>query len=301
MNPKAIQGDLFQIDFKSIGIDPAEIEKIEILRKKDTHLVCRVIYKQRSFILKWAFSTFGNKEILVYELLKGFGVETLPVQTCTGQALLLEDLQSSYDWRLAEEDDMKLSETGDAIAQWYLEFHQAGRIALRNPSIHEALQNPWVASISLPALNQAAKTFNLEGERVWNIVLASFDELKAKYLDCPQTFNYNDFAAENLSLSRSEDLPLRAIVFDYDCFTTGIAFSDVRNVLHSLAGEAAAAFQETYGGLNDEERQLDEPLAMMYGLIIASQRRTRPSWVQPILKSVASGDLYASIDIALKL
>ena len=265
MNPTSEPGDYYQIDFESFGIDPAGIEKFEILRRKTTHLVCRVKSKQRSYILKWFFSDYGNKEILVYELLKNCGVETLPVYLYTEQALLLEDLQYSNNWRLAEEEDMKEADTGVAIAQWYLELHQAGRAVLRNPAIYKAMLNPWVASISLPALNKAAQVFNLECEGVWDIVLAYFDELKVKYLDCPQTFNYNDFAAENLSLSRAEDRSLRAIIFDYDCFSTGVVFSDVGNVLHALRGEASAAFIETYGSLSDKERLLDEPLATMHG------------------------------------
>jgi hypothetical protein len=223
------------------------------------------------------------------------------VHNCTEQALLLEDLQYSNNWRLAEENDMKFAEIGAAIGKWYLNLHQAGRTALSNASMHTSLLNPWVASISLPAPNQAAMVFNLERERGWDNVLEYIDELKTKYLQCPQTFNYNDFAAENLSLSRTEDRSLQAIIFDYDCFATGVAFSDVRNVLHALRGEAAAAFKETYGSLNDKERLLDEPLAMIYGLIIACQRENTPSWVKPILKSIAHGDLEASIDMALNV
>jgi hypothetical protein len=127
--------------------------------------VCRLKYMQHSYILKWFFSVFGNKEILVYELLKGCGVETLPVHNCTEQALLLEDLQYSNNWRLAEENDMKFAEIGAAIGKWYLNLHQAGRTALSNASMHTSLLNPWVASISLPAPNQAAMVFNLERER----------------------------------------------------------------------------------------------------------------------------------------
>ena len=143
--------------------------------------------------------------------------------------------------------------------------------------------------------------FDLGGESVWDLVLGSFEILKAKYLEFPQTFNYNDFAAENLAISRLKDHPIRAVIFDYDWFCTGLVYSDLRNVVSSLDGEAAVAFELAYGSFDEEERLLDEPLAILHGLIIASQRENKPTWVEPLLKSVSSGELETSILVALQI
>jgi hypothetical protein len=105
-----------------------------------------------------------------------------------------------------------------------------------------------------------------------------------------QTFNYNDFAAENLALSHRKQ-PLQAIVFDYDCFTTGATASDWRNVMAALQGAARSAFQANYGAVSAEAQSLDRPLALLYGLVIASQRSKIPAWAGPLVAPVLAGEL----------
>jgi hypothetical protein len=296
-----MQGELHQINFQSVGIKLSEIEKVEILRRREAHLVCRVKCIQESYILKWFFSPSNNKESYLYSLLNQYEVDTLPVYKLTECAILLEDLQSSAEWRLANDSDMRQAETGKAIANWYLKLHRAGRSALKDISGSKTFLTPWVTIITRRALQYAADVFDLKDEKVWETVFESFEILKAKYLEYPQTFNYNDFAAENLALARAKDQPLRAVIFDYDQFSTGLVYSDFRNVLSSLTGEAAATFRRNYDSVNESERYLDEPLDTLHGLIIASQRKNKPAWVAPFLKSVSSGELEASIDLALRI
>ncbi len=296
-----MQREFHQIDFRSVGINLSEIEQFEILRKRKTHLVCRVKCIQESYILKWFFSPGDNKEPRIYALLNQYEVDTLRVYNLTERALLLEDLQSSAEWRLANDSDLSKTETGKAIANWYLKLHRAGRSALKDISGSNTFLTPWVNIITRRALQYAADVFDLKDEKVWETVFRSFEILKAKYLEYPQTFNYNDFAAENLALARVKDHPLSAIIFDYDQFTTGLVYSDFRNVLSSLTGEAAATFRRNYDPVNESERYLDEPLDTLHGLIIASQRENKPTWVAPFLKSVSSGELEASIDLALRI
>lgn len=289
------------IDFKSVGIKPSDIDKFSILRNRNTHLVCRLECRQGSYILKWFDSPCDNKEIQVYSLLEKYEVDTLRVYERTERALLLEDLNSSEYWRLADQFDIGESETGTAIANWYLKLHQVGQSAIRALSGPKAFLHPWVNIISRNSLIFAADVFDLKGQRIWDLVLGSSEILKKKYRKLPQTFNYNDFAAENLALSRSKDHPLRAVIFDYDQFATGLVYSDIRNVISSLSGEAAAAFEITYGPVVEEERILDQPLAILHGLIIASRRENKPAWVEPLLESISSGDIEAGINLALRI
>jgi hypothetical protein len=79
-----------------------------------------------------------------------------------------------------------------------------------------------------------------------------------------------------------------------------LGYGDLRNVISSLIGEARAEFELVYGPLDQEERLLDEPLDILHELIIASQRENKPTWVASFLKSVSSGELEASIDLALQ-
>lgn len=290
-----------QIDLESLSIKQTDLLEVSVLRQRRTHLIISLKCRQGNYVLKWFRSSANNKEIQVYSLLELCGINTLPVYGCTERAILLEDLQSSAEWRLANDSDMKQAETGKAVANWYLDLHRAGRSALKDISGSKTFLAPWVNIITRRALQYAADVFDLKDEKVWGTVFRSFEILKAKYLKYPQTFNYNDFAAENLALSRVKDQPLRAVIFDYDQFTTGLVYSDFRNVLSSLTGEAVAAFRQNYGPVNESERYLDKPLDTLHGLIIASQRNNKPSWVEPLIKTVSSGELEASIDLALQI
>jgi len=287
-----------QTEFTSLAGQFAA-EQMTILRETRTHLVYRISGRNGSYILKWFLSPGQSLEAKIYHLLSQYGVPTLPVYENTGRALVLEDLQSSTAWRLAEPADMELAATGEALATWYLDLHQAGREALKDPRWSRYGVNPWVEEITAVSLEKAGAKFKLEKEPAWEAAVRHAPALQAKYLALPQTFNYNDFAAENLALSRDKAQPLRAIVFDFDCFTTGAAYSDFRNVLYSLQGAAKDAFQDGYGPLVEEERLLDEPLSILYGLVVASQRSRVPSWASPLMESVIHGGLDRAIREAL--
>jgi hypothetical protein len=127
----------------------------------------------------------------------------------------------------------------------------------------------------------------------------SIDTLKEKVRGFPLTFNYDDFDQENLALSRSRKPALQAIVFDYDCFTLGTAYTDWRNVTYSLKGAAKDAFITTYGTVNKNERLLDTPLATFFGLLTAAERKKPPAWARPLIESVYNGDLEQSVRVAL--
>jgi len=290
-----------QIDFESLGIKRSDLEKVTVLRQRESHTVYRLRCKGGNYILKWFNSPSGNKELRVYTLLENYGVETLPIHKRTECALLLADLQSSSSWRLAKKIDLERSGAGRAVANWYRNLHCAGREALKDQSHQPTYLSPWVNSVSQESLTTAGNMFSLGDEPVWDKAVASIEILKAKYLELPQTFNYNDFAAENLALSRKGGYPLRAIVFDYDWFTTGLVYSDWRNVVFSLRGAAKAAFTEIYRPISEKERLLDEPLDMLYGIVIASKRRNTPNWVAPYLEAVATGRLERCIIKALEV
>jgi hypothetical protein len=220
-----------------------------------------------------------------------YGVPTLPVYENTGRALVLEDLQSSTAWRLAEPSDMERAATGVALATWYRDLHQAGYEALKEPGPRPEGVCPWVSEITVSALAKAGAWLKLDHTPAWGMAMRQVEVLKGKYLALPQTFNYHDFAAENLALSQDPGRPLRAIVFDYDCFASGAVYSDWRNVMYSLQGAAKASFQEYYGPIDEGERRLDRPLSILYGLVVASQREKMPSWASPLTKSVLNGEL----------
>ena len=69
----------------------------------------------------------------------------------------------------------------------------------------------------------------------------------------------------------------------------------------SLHGAAKAAFAEVYGPISEKESLLDEPLDILYGIVIASRRVNTPNWVAPQLEAVAAGRLERCIIKALEI
>ena len=281
----------------ALGLHPSDILACELLRRKAGHGVWRIRMGGAWRVLK-SFDTPGALEPKVYALLEDWGIPTLQVYAHTEWSLLLEDLEHSRHWRLAGKADMSRAETGIAVADWYRCLHRAGREALERPETLPPGLHAWVDDLTGETLSVAGEKLELTGKPAWESALHNIEALKARAQACPQTFNYEDFDRENLALSREKN-PLRAVVFDYDCFTLGAAYSDWRNVSFSLTGAARAAFAEAYGPVSETERRLDLPLSTLGGLLEASRRANVPGWARPLLEDVENGVLERSIWRAL--
>ncbi len=294
--------DIFDLipttDLALLGIRPSEILSAEVLRQRPTHFVFRLRLERGCFVLKW-FPSANPLEPHVYNLLERNHVPTLPLYAVSANALLIEDLENSPRWRAAAPEDMRRAETGVALALWYRQLHQAGSDAFKQQETMPVAISPWIEKLNEAALRQAGEKLGLAENVGWQMVIQSVEVLKRKARACPQTFNYQDFAAENLALSCEAEKPLRAIVYDYDCFSIGMAASDWRNVMASLEGAARTAFAEQYGPVSETERLLDVPLSIFEGLLIASQRAEFPGWARPLIESVLNGELERAVQDAL--
>jgi hypothetical protein len=277
-----------------------QIEQIHLLRHGDEHSVYRINSETGDLVLKYFYGSIPSKELQVYELLQNQQVPTLPCYGMTDHCILLEDLQSSKTWRLANPTDMNLAATGDALVHWYKKLHAVGFDYLRRIDKLPQFLQSWVETISKGALNKIASDLGLGHTTGWNLVLANCEWMVEAYLSHPQTFNYNDFAADNLALSRYPQVLLKAIVFDYDQFSSGTVYSDWRNITYSLGGEALVTFVKNFGAVSDNERRLDEVLNVLYGLIIASKRKRFPKWAVPLRQSIFNGDLESKIHAAIE-
>jgi hypothetical protein len=125
------------------------------------------------------------------------------------------------------------------------------------------------------------------------------DVLLPAYRDLPQTLNYDDFALENLAVSR--DVPFRALLFDYGQLCIGPAASDWRNVVSGLRGKARQGFIKRYGQPDERERVLDDPLSILYALLVASRREHLPAWAEILVQWVRDGTLEKRVRAALEL
>ena len=277
------------------------VTKKNVLRRRRSHVVYRIHTKNNSYILKCFQTQLIAKEISVYRLLQEYGVPTLPCYGMTDKAIVLEDLEASKNWFLACESDMSLISTGVAVANWYRNLHQIGFEIVGNSTRNLQDVHPWVCDITSKALFRVGKKYHLSNLPVWDEMLKNYELLIREYQSCPQTFNYSDFAMENLALSSLRDNKRRAIVFDYDNFSVGTVYSDWQNVVYSLQGKAIDAFKEAYGEVQEKEQRLDDFLGILYGLIVASNRDTFPSWALPLLKSFENGDFERKMEIALEI
>ena len=278
-----------------------KVTNLVVLRQRPGHTVYRIFTSNRSYILKWFNTEDKVLELQVYTLLHDTQVPTLPVHGQTNRALLLEDLHTSSTLRLASPGDMESESTGIALAAWYCQLHQAGRQALLDKNHDLSFLSREIDELSPLSLQSAGEILNLTHLPVWRLAIESIETLTSIYRSLPHTFNYNDFAAENLALSPVNSTPVQAIVFDYDCFGIGLAYSDWRNVTHSLKNRARDAFAHAYGEINQLEKIIDEPLSVLYNLVVASSRQQLPDWAKPSINTVTTGSLENYIRHALEL
>ncbi len=297
-----VQINLPPPDLARLGIDPGDYA---ILRQRDTHTVYRVRAGDQHRILKVfasgaaAGAPAPAREVRVYVLLRELGIPTLPVHALGDNFLLIEDLLDSPIWRLASEEDMGSPVVGVAVADWYRRLHRTGA-AILHPGGSADFLTGWIETVNDASLAAAGQKLALDGLPIWQAIRCQVEPLKAAYRALPQTLNYQDFAAENLALSRAAG-PLRAVVFDYDCFTTGTAYSDCRNVIGSLQGSAQEAFQAAYGPLDPAEALLDTALCTLEGLVMAASQEHFPFWAQPLLDSLCDGTFAADLDRAVRV
>ncbi|MBC7220589.1 hypothetical protein H5T55_03855 [Candidatus Bipolaricaulota bacterium] len=281
---------------RELGLDPREVRVLEAISRSETSRLYRLKIGTATRILKCSLES-DPLEPKAYELLGTLRVPTLPVYDRTPSAVLLEDLERSPSWRLAGERDVASREAGKAVAEWYQFFHIAGRdLVKRGPP--DWLHWEW-DDLTPEGILRAGEVLEMEENPVWEYAARHLEALRARARELPITLNYNDFHWTNLALSRQP--PLRAIVFDYHLLGIGLAWSDVRNVTHSLGPAAREGFLGAYGPTRPEERILDDPLSVLHALQIATARPTIPRWAMESVNRARSGALLAALERAVAL
>jgi hypothetical protein len=281
---------------KKLGIDPANDIHLDVLRVRPTHMVYRLSAGERRWILKTFDTTQPAREVEVYRLLTRLGVPVLPVVALDDAYLVIENLEYSPFWRLANDEDMRRAEVGRAVADWYRILHQAGAEYLGEMGGQVDFLTGWVDRLNQQALWQAGLQVEIGDVPAWQMAIRHLDRLKAIYHSYPQTFNYSDFAAENLALSREKGQPQRAVVFDYDCFSTGSAYGDYRNVVYSLEGPARDTFREAFGPVDPREETLDTVLSTLEGIQEAVKQEKFPGWARPLIPFVRSEEFAGAVE-----
>ncbi len=158
----------------------------------------------------------------------------------------------------------------------------------------------WEWDILNPeAIVRAGVVLEMEENLVWALAAEHLEALRSRARQMATTLNYNGFCWTNLALSRR--IPLKAVVFDYHPLGIGLAWSDVRNVTHSLGPAAREAFLDAYGPTHPEERILDDPLSVLHALHVATTRPSLPRWAMPCVERARSGHLLDALERAVAL
>lgn len=289
------------LSLNQMGLDPVKVTSIVMIHQKHGCRLYRVQCGARSFVLKWFEDPTPTPEVLSYGLLDGLGVSTIQVHGRTDNALLLEDLTVSPTWRLATVEDMASRDTGVAVAEWYLNLHTSGRGLLAGPLAPPGFLRREADALDPETVIEIGTRLELIHDPVWTLAADHIEALKTAMRSLPETLNYNDFHWSNLALLRRPSPSSRAIVFDYHLLGLGLAYSDCRNVVGSLVGEAVEAFWDTYGPVNERERLLDEPVAILHALSVALNRPRWPGWAEGCLRKVKNGELEKSLRHALEI
>ncbi|MFA6134087.1 MAG: hypothetical protein WC869_08745 [Phycisphaerae bacterium] len=286
-------------DLEQLGLSQDQVLSVEVICRRRINTMFRVCCGGRWFVLKWIDRPEMSTELLAYRLL---AQERVPVLTHTAgdRALLLEDLASSCDWRLADEADMTSEETGRGIAAWYRRFHEAGRkLLLQQPAAWQGLQRE-ADRVTPESIHTLQIRLGLEDARVLDWAAGQVDPVVRAIRRLPQTLNYNDFHWSNLAVNRTDCASI--IVFDYHLLGQGLPHSDCRNVMGCLQGNARQAFAEAYGPVGPYEPVLDAPIATLHALLMASECPKLPRWAHPLVEAVRDGtferELHAAIDVA---
>ncbi len=288
---------------KGLGIPAGEVRRVETISVRPGHRLYRILTHRCSFVLKSFSCNRPGNEIEAYSLLGQLGVPTIRVIAKTATDLLLEDLTCSDKWRLATESDVRERSVGEAVARWYWHFHQKGSsLAASGPTLPPFLKRE--EDLLDPAsIESAGRALDLLRMDSWRLAADHIELLKLGLAGFGTTLNYNDFHWTNLALSRKSGPGMEAIVFDYDLLGIGTRYSDFRNVVGSLSGDAVTGFREVYGSVDPGEKTLDRPLATLYALVSATRMPTFPKWAEESRQAVLNGnfrtDLLQAVDLVI--
>ena len=281
-------------------LDASQVGDVDLLQERHGNRLFRIRLGSSSYVLKVFGDPASRREIHSYALLQDLGIPTIPLCGKTEEALLLRDLSSDSDLRLASEEDVEQAEVGEAVAGWYRSLHQAGSGLLADGRPLPSFLWREIDQLTPEAILDLGRQVQGQNRDRWVHLADSIEGIKDAAKSCDETLTYNDFHWTNLALTR-DATDARAIVFDYHLLGVGLRCSDCRNVAGSLGSGARDAFIAAFGEVDEKERVLDSLLAPLYALVVAFQRPKFPSWGRESLELAESGQIHARVEQALDL
>jgi len=264
--------------------------RMEEMRNKDGVRVLRVFRRDGTAVLKCFDKPEYRREIQNYNILRKLKIPTLKVFASTDKALLLEDINQSSAYRLAEEVDLSDETVARAIAKWYKTLHDKGALYVKNnaSALYAEADCLTVANF----VHIAHKT-GTEGFAVWERLATLLPAIRAYIDTISNTLNYNDFYYTNMAVARDGGT---ALTFDYNLLGRGYVYADIRNVCCSLCGRAKDAFMEAYGAFDEKEKLADDVAAVLVTLHAACRFENLPAWAESSLSALRDGTFAHALD-----
>lgn len=248
-----------------------------ILQDKDGIVVARVQSGARSCVLKCFQVEAYRREISNYQALRSLHVPTLAVLAQTDSALLLEDVDASPVYRLGTAADLADPVVAMRLAGWYRQLHQRGyaHVARHGAGLYD--EADFFTREHIAEIQEKTGT---QADAVWGLLEERFDAICEMLGRTRRTLTYNDFYHTNLVVARDRSA---ALMFDYNLLGKGYAYSDVRNVLSSLAPQSRDAFLAAYGAVDPLEIAVDDVVSPVVTLYMACRRPRFPSWAEGLV------------------
>lgn len=266
----------------------------KIISNKEGIIVARIISSTERYIIKLINNDIYLREIENYTLLNKLGIQTATVIYSSNRSILLEDIESSFHFRLAKKNDMDKPNVIRAIASWYRELHSKGEEYFTNNN--DKCLYSETNQINEDAVKLIKKKSGYNNSKFWEKLLYILPVIKEqcqKY----KTITYNDFHYTNLAVSKNEK---RAFMFDYNLLGEGLAYSDVRNVTYDLSDNMKKVFLDTYGETDIRQELIDNVISPVFTLSVAYKRTIFPMWGQNELDALLTGKVENALGILFK-
>jgi hypothetical protein len=280
-----------------LAVSPKLIQDFQLIRAKSGVYVYKCLYDGVPAVVKYFAKADDRREILNYRILAQYNIPTIQTLAQGEAALVMDAISFSQEWRLGKPEDFEDADVAGCLARWYFAFHENGA-AVPN------LDTLYFEYDSITKENLQTLILKLpEAKELFQFVLARYEKLRGLLTKPSFTLTYNDFYWENFVVRKDKTA---AMMFDYNLLGKGYRHSDFRNVCWSLSKEAKAAFTGEYGRLylekhghsrteaEEEERNIDEVLDPLFGLVVAStERESFPQWADDAKQQALDGSLLS--------
>lgn len=260
----------------------SNILNLSVLSDKDNILVIKFTHEGKNYVFKYFKDDFQKREVENYNLLKKLGITTVKIYGMHSNSILMEDLTSNENTRLAAISDLKDEPIVRSLAKWYLKLHTSGKEYVNNNEIKTMYCE--LDSLSYQRIEYIREKSNYDDEEFWELFYKNFNNIKKMYMD-KVTITYNDFFYGNMGIVNNNDV----IMFDFNLMGIGLAYFDIKNVTYGFSDILYDIFMEEYGSYDKEEELLYDVLSPIISLDVAYRKNEFPKWGVDSLEELTSG------------